>query len=136
MNDIEGWTTSRIVVVWKGVGDWRNPPPERGWHNAKHGACETRSFDFAQDDTWERLMTRSLAARGENRLPRLPWAPQGTMIGFVFWSLAIASSLRPRCACTSSGGVRASHWVSETSAKWSLRNISRKRSGVSPVFST
>jgi len=29
--------------------------------------------------------------------------------GFVFWSLAIVASSKPRWALTSSGGVRASH---------------------------
>ena len=43
---------------------------------------------------------------------------------------------RFRWAATSSGGVSAIHWFSEMSAKRSLRNISRKRSGSSPVFST
>src|SRR5215211_893167 len=59
-----------------------------------------------------------------------------TTSGLSFASAAMVSSGTFRCAWTSSGGVSASHWLSDTSAKWSLRNISRKRSVSSPVFST
>ena len=47
----------------------------------------------------------------------------------VFWSTL-------RWACTSSGGVSASHWASDTSMNRGLRNISRKVSVSVPVFST
>jgi hypothetical protein len=43
----------------------------------------------------------------------------------------ITVGFRFKCACTSSGGVKAIHWFSETSAKRGLLNISRKRNGVS-----
>ena len=44
---------------------------------------------------------------------------------FCLCNAPMAFWLRWRWASTSSGGVNASHWFSETSAKWSLLNISR-----------
>lgn len=49
-------------------------------------------------------------------------------------SAPINSSLARRWSCTNFCGVSAIHWFKDMSAKWSLRNISRKRSGPSPVF--
>jgi hypothetical protein len=48
---------------------------------------------------------------------------------------ATVSRLRLRVAATTPAGVSASHWLSETSAKWSLRNSSSTRTGSSPTFS-
>jgi len=42
----------------------------------------------------------------------------------------IKVGVRFKCACTSSGGVKAIHWFSETSAKWALLHSSRKRNSV------
>ncbi len=42
----------------------------------------------------------------------------------------IKVGVRFKCACTSSGGVKAIHWFSDTWAKWALLNSSRKRNSV------
>ena len=60
------------------------------------------------------------------------WTIRGLPLNAV--TAVVVASSRLRWALTSSGGVSASHWLSEMSAKWSLRNISRNRTGSVPVL--
>ena len=59
----------------------------------------------------------------------------GTMSGLSLRMAATVSRSRLSVAATTSAGVRPSHWFSDTSAKWSLRNSSSIRTGPSPTFS-
>jgi hypothetical protein len=60
---------------------------------------------------------------------------QGTMSGLSLRMTAIVSWSRFRVAATTSAGVRASHWLADRSAKWSLRNSSSICTGSSPMAS-
>ena len=59
-----------------------------------------------------------------------------TTMGLTFWKWVRASSSMLSVALTISGGVSASHWLSETSWNVSVLNTSRYRRVVSPMFST
>ena len=62
------------------------------------------------------LRERELISRRFQSLPLLFSSHTGTTGNFSLWKVAKACGSSFRCAFTSSGGVNANHWFSETSA--------------------
>jgi hypothetical protein len=108
----------------------RHEQPEEGGLRPRITATPA-SVHRRAPGTFERYPNTGLGSHS-----RLAGSPHPTTCLFSFSSAPTSSSSTCKCFRTSWCGVSAIHWFNDTSAKRSLLNISRKRSGSSPMFWT